>query len=90
MIEWEKTSLKDVRLIALIVGRIMKLELTFGRQHVEVMMDMEATHISNPLRLQELLDSSEGDFTHDVVGIFNNIDRETGELKNCFVPRFTA
>lgn len=44
-----------------------------------------------PLRLQEMLDSEPGNinFAHDIAGIINNLDHDTGQLLNCFCPRFS-
>lgn len=41
----------------------------------------------NPLDLAALLSFKPQDFTHDVIGISLNINRETGQLQNCFLPR---
>ena len=53
-----------------------------------LMMDLSATHKSCPLDLQKLLDASTHDFVHDVGGIMRHINRRTGHLENCFLPRF--
>ena len=51
-------------------------------------MDLTAVHLNgNPLDLDKLLNSAFIDFDHDVCGITNKIDRETGKLRDCFVPR---
>lgn len=53
-------------------------------------MDLCATHANgNPLRLTELLDADDFNFSHDVFGIRRHLDRETGQLTDCFVPRFS-
>ena len=57
----------------------------------ELMMDIEAVHCNgNPLRLDALLSADEFNFSHDIVGIRNNLNRETGKLENCFVPRYSV
>jgi uncharacterized protein DUF6874 len=54
-------------------------------------MDITATHANgNPLKLQELLEADAVTFAHDVFGIRHHIDRDTGQLKNCFVPRLSV
>lgn len=40
------------------------------------------------MRLQDWLESANLDFSHDLVGIANNLDRDTGEMRNAFHPRF--
>jgi hypothetical protein len=55
--------------------------------HVE--MDVLAAHLNGcPMRLVELLNADDGDFVHDVCGIVMNLDRKTGKLENCFLPRY--
>lgn len=52
-------------------------------------MDITACHLNGmTLDLQRLADADEHDFVHDIYGIHRHIDRETGKLTNCFVPRF--
>jgi hypothetical protein len=52
-------------------------------------MDISACHSNGcPLRLADLLAAKNFDFMHDVAGIHNNIDRETGKLKGNFLPRY--
>lgn len=56
----------------------------------EIMMDLTATHANGcPLKLAELAGASPFDFTHDVFGIRNHIDRSTGQLRDGFCPRYT-
>lgn len=40
------------------------------------------------LDLNGLLNTDETNFSHDIVGIHNNLNRQTKKLGNCFVPRF--
>lgn len=49
---------------------------------------LSETHNSGcPLDFDELATFPKSDFAHDVAGIQRHIDRETGELGGCFVPR---
>lgn len=58
---------------------------------MSTMMDIEATHSNGcKLKLDELISADLGDLLHDVTGIYNHIDRNTGELQDCFLPRFAA
>jgi hypothetical protein len=41
------------------------------------------------LRLGDLRDADDRDFAHDVAGIMRHLNRETGQLEECFTPRFT-
>lgn len=52
-------------------------------------MDLIATHKNGcPLDLEGLLTASDHDFGHDVFGINRFLNRETGELKSAFLPRY--
>jgi len=51
--------------------------------------DIAAAHQSCPLNLDALLNADQFNFLHDVFGIIQNLNRETGKLENCFLPRFT-
>lgn len=51
-------------------------------------MDITATHANGcKLRLEELLAAEPIHFAHDVFGIRNHLDRETGQLRDGFTPR---
>ena len=57
------------------------------RRH-DLMMDITATHANGcPLQLDQLLECEDFDFVHDIAVIRRHLDRETGHLKDCFVPR---
>lgn len=62
--------------------------------HTETMMwhmDIAAAHLNGcPLRLEELADADNFNFAHDVLGINRHLNRETGELQDCFLPRYAA
>lgn len=56
---------------------------------LETEMDVTACHLNGcPLRLVELLEADAFNFSHDLVGIHNNMDRTTGKLTGHFLPRF--
>lgn len=57
---------------------------------MNVVMDLAAANGVNgnsPIDLDTLLVSSDFDFSHDVFGIMRHMDRETGKLGGCFLPR---
>lgn len=56
---------------------------------LSLIMDIEHTHDEVTLKLEELLNADEMNFTHDIVGIQNNMNRKTGKLENCFLPRYS-
>ena len=54
-------------------------------------MDITACHANGcPLKLSELASAPQFDFAHDVFGIRRHINRETGQLEDCFLPRYSA
>ena len=54
------------------------------------MMDLTATHANGcPLDLVGLLESDDFDLVHDIGGINAYLDRATGSLINCFLPRYS-
>lgn len=58
---------------------------------MQVAMDVSAVHLNGcPLRLEELAEAENFHFAHDVVGILRHLDRETGQLRDCFVPRYAV
>ena len=85
------TTASEIRLCAEIGKRAARLACTQpGQKQISTMMDIEACHNGNPLMLAELLNADVWDFAHDVFGIQENIDRTTGKLMNCFVPRYSV
>lgn len=52
------------------------------------MMDVLAAHANGcPLDFAALAEASDFDLAHDVGGIIRHIDRNTGKLTGCFLPR---
>ena len=85
-----KCSAADGVLLSRIHRRAMKLAKEHGIVYdsVDCSMDLRACHCNGcPLDLQKLLDAPEFDFAHDVFGIREHIDRTTGRLTDCFLPR---
>lgn len=56
-------------------------------------MDITACHANGcPLHLAAMLQGAKDnsfDFIHDLSGIYRNLNRDTGKLSNCFLPRFS-
>lgn len=56
---------------------------------IQFQMDITAAHANGcPLRLVSLLEADDFNFAHDVFGIRRHLNRDTGEIENCFLPRF--
>lgn len=57
---------------------------------VSANMDVTACHCNGcPLKLEELLHADDENFAHDLLGIRRHLNRDTGELMNCFLPRYS-
>lgn len=82
------TSKKDIRLIHTIVKRAMKFPQLKKVDMISVEMDVTATHCNGcKLDLIKFLSFDDFNLMHDVIGIMNHIDRTTGKLTKCFLPR---
>lgn len=80
-----KTSKDEDRLIAAIADRAVQV---YGGRKEDWAMDVTAVHANGcPLDLAGLLVASPFDFAHDLGGIRDDLDRETGELPR-FLPRY--
>ena len=77
-----------VSLMIAIVDRGWETMKGHYKDKLDMMVDVAVAHEDCPLKLQELLDADDGNFYHDIVGIHNNLNRETRKLENCFVPRY--
>jgi len=87
MINWN-TSKEDALTIGEIVARARGYWPDVNA--LELNMDITATHANGcPVKLRELAGAPKLDFAHDVCGIQRHINRETGQLEDCFVPRYS-
>lgn len=85
-------SAEESNQILAIAKRAVALADKYGVDYklLEAEMDITACHANgNPLNLADLLHTDDGNFGHDVFGIRQHINRTTGELENCFSPRFS-
>lgn len=76
--------------IGKIAARASQLAREVGLQypHSDVFMDIAHVHEICPLRLSELAEADDGNFGHDVFGIYRHFNRQTLKIENCFLPRF--
>jgi hypothetical protein len=84
---------EDTEMIAEIAKRFVDLCKGMGQnvERISIIMDLTAAHTNGcPLRLQELAEADDFNLIHDVMGINQHLDRNTGTLTDCFVPRFAA
>lgn len=90
VLNWKVTP-EESKLIDAIAERasIMAEKHGVDYRKVDAMMDVTACHKNGcPLKLKELAEASNGDFSHDVFGIRRHIDRRTGALGGFFLPRY--
>lgn len=84
--------MNDTQKISLIVKRYKeRMGDADPRDQIGLMMAVEACHEhACPLDLDAMLavDAHVGSVLHDVAGIARHLDRRTGKLGGCFVPRF--
>ena len=62
--------------------------LMFDR--MSLIMDIQAAHEQFNLKLDKLLEADDYNFSHDIVGIQQNINRKTKEIENYFLPRYAS
>lgn len=86
MIEFAKFTDEEQTAVDRIIERAMKLDVGFER--LTLRMDLAATHNQVPLNLDAFAAGDAFNFAHDIGGIARHMDRETGKLTDCFVPRF--
>jgi len=91
MINWNNDK-ATIETMSAIAKRGVELARSINVQYDQMtaIMDIDACHSNgNPLKLQELLEADNFNFRHDIMGIRAHIDRNTGELQDCFVPRYS-
>lgn len=85
MVKFNSTKV-ELNLIYKIVARAL-IELSIS-DSLSLTMDLDATHSNGtPLDFERLLAFDAFNFAHDIHGIMACINRETGELTRCFLPR---
>jgi len=93
VINW-KASRTEHELIMAITRRALEMAKQHKIGHLDAMtvnMDITAAHLNGcPLQLEQLLHAEDFDFAHDVFGIEQHINRENGQLEDCFVPRYAV
>lgn len=83
------SSKKDFALIEIVVNRAVSKDKLLDAK--DLTMTIEAVHCNgNKLDLPRLLAADDFNFTHDIYGMLRHVNRRTGKLEHCFVPRFSA
>ena len=83
-----KISRRDKLALDCVISRTLTLAPDFASK-MELSMDLVATH-ANGCRMdfEALAAADDFNLLHDVAGIRRHLDRTTGKLGDCFVPRF--
>lgn len=79
-------------IVARYVAQVQRLAIRMTpTDRLVLEMDVEAVHSNGmPLKLEELAHANTSDLVHDIAGIHRHIDRNSGQLQDCFVPRYAA
>jgi hypothetical protein len=81
-----KISKADGKTVLAIIDRAKKLGRFSDLLYLH--MDLVACHANGcVLNFKKLLNAPDFDFLHDIHGIQRHLDRNTGQLLNCFLPR---
>lgn len=83
---------KNVEMAAKVADRASAQIVKASGGRVSFIMDLMAADGVNgnpPIDFDRLLAADEFNFIHDVCGITRHLDRETGKLTGCFLPRFS-
>lgn len=84
-----KATREEHEAISRIVERALLMRPDLDRLTLD--MDLTACHANGcPLDFAKLESFDAFNFSHDVFGIVRHIDRDTGKLTRCFVPRCAA
>lgn len=89
MVKFNSTK-EEYRLIHQIAKRaaIMALANNVNYPIGDIEMDLDAVNSNGyELDFEKLSKFDDGNFAHDIFGIRRHIDRETGGLKDFFIPR---
>lgn len=85
-----ETTREDDIFIDQIIDRAAALFSKHGKKidRLSLTMDLSATNANGcPLDFEKLSITDDFTFVHDLVGIANHINRSTGKLEHCFLPR---
>lgn len=80
----------DIDLMGRIADRGLKLFgdlVGDGISKIDLVMDLEYANEDIPLDFEKLLGFDDGNFAHDIIGIYKNFNRETLRMDNFFLPR---
>lgn len=87
--QWSKEDEPDVQRI---IERAREMFARFGHRLdvLSLRMDLAAVNAVIPLDFMKLANFDNFNLSHDIGGILKHMNRETGDLEDCFVPRCAA
>lgn len=76
--------------ISAIVDRALEVgKLDPERHKCNLLMDLQDCHNNGcKLNLDAMINADDTDLIHDVFGINRHLNRDNGQLEDCFLPRF--
>ena len=84
-------SPKDYDLLVQVAERAKHELMGYPDSKRTLIMDLINCHAKGcPLDFKALLEAPALDLSHDIYGIRNHMNRDTGKLEGCFVPRYVA
>jgi hypothetical protein len=87
-ISWD-ISKSDFYLAVEIAERAVRELTDYPDDERTLVMDLNACHANGcPLDFKGLLEAPLQDFSHDICGIRQHINRDTGKLEDFFTPRY--
>ena len=88
-IKWDQVTEETVRYTSKILSRAETLGLDpVEKDRPGLIMDLEAASLVVDIDYEKLLNASDVEFAHDVLGIYQHFNRDTGVLDEGFAPRF--
>jgi hypothetical protein len=85
---WEITH-EDYDVLNEVVNRALRELTDYPDDKRTLVMDLMACHANGcPLYFKGLLQAPMQDFSHDIYGIRQHINRDNGKIEDCFTPRF--
>lgn len=85
--DFSKITTDEVNAVQSIVNRYCRSVGMVGADKLDLYMDLHAANADVGLDFAKLETAPDADFFHDVSGIRRHMDRTTGKLGDCFLPR---
>jgi len=71
-----------------IIKRVFDAErVYYPGDRIDLALDLEHTDKVIPLDFDRLIEFPDGDFYHDILGIYRHFDTQEKVMKDCFLPR---